>query len=41
MANALKFGLDANKWPPRQKKAFLKSLEEKWWKLNYFAHLQS
>ena len=29
MANALKFGLDANKWPPRQKKAFLKSLEEK------------
>jgi len=28
MANALKFGLDANKWPPRQKKAFLKSLEE-------------
>ena len=29
MANALKFGLDVEKWPPRQKKAFLKSLEEK------------
>jgi hypothetical protein len=28
MANALKFGLDVDKWPSRQKKAFLKSLEE-------------
>ncbi len=29
MGNALKFGLDVEKWPPRQKKAFLKSLENK------------
>ena len=28
MANALKFGLNVDEWPPRQKKAFLKSLEE-------------
>jgi hypothetical protein len=29
MANSLKFGLDIKKWPDRQRKAFLKSIEDK------------
>ena len=35
MANVLAFGLDIEKWPSRQKKAFLKKQAEEEWKPNY------